>query len=85
MLVDGTSRFMWAVLLPTKGAVAGTIKQVHVAVEKESGRKLRVLRSNNGGEFTAVEFPAYCADEDIQCHFSAPYSPQQNGVVERRN
>ena len=44
----------------------------------ESSRKLRVLRTDNGGEFTA-----YCADEGS--HYSAPYSPQQNGVVERRN
>ena len=34
---------------------------------------------------TAAEFVAYCADEGIQRHFSAPYTPQQNGVVERRN
>ena len=34
---------------------------------------------------TAAEFAAYCADEGIQRHYSAPYSPQQNGVVERRN
>jgi transposase InsO family protein len=33
----------------------------------------------------AVEFAAYCADEGVTRHFSAPYTPQQNGVVERRN
>jgi transposase InsO family protein len=37
------------------------------------------------GEFTATEFAAYCADEGIQRKNSTPYSPQQNGVVERRN
>ncbi|WVZ54330.1 LOW QUALITY PROTEIN: hypothetical protein U9M48_005142 [Paspalum notatum var. saurae] len=51
----------------------------------ECGRKLRVLRTDNGGEFTAAEFASYCADEGIRRHYSAPYSPQQNGVVERRN
>jgi transposase InsO family protein len=44
-----------------------------------------VLRTDNGGEFTATEFATYCADEGIQRHFSAPYTPQQNGVVERCN
>ena len=39
-----------------------------------------MLRTDNGGEFTA-----YCTDEGIHRHFSAPYTPQQNGVVERRN
>jgi hypothetical protein len=44
-----------------------------------------VLRTDNGGEFTAAEFTAYYADEGITQHFLAPYTPQQNGVVERRN
>ena len=44
-----------------------------------------MLRTDNGGEFTATEFTAYCADEGIQRHFSASYTPQQNGVVEHRN
>ena len=42
---------------------------------EECGRKLRVLRTNNGGEFTAAEFAVYCADERIQRHFSALYTP----------
>jgi transposase InsO family protein len=58
---------------------------VRVAAEAECGRKLRVLRTDNGGEFTAAEFASYCADEGVQRHYSASYSPQQNGVVERRN
>jgi hypothetical protein len=44
-----------------------------------------VLHTDNGGEFTAAEFASYCADGGVQRHYSAPYSPQQNGVVERRN
>ena len=83
LLVD-VSRYMWAVLFDTKAAAADTIK-VHQAAAQECSRKLRVLRTNNGGEFMATEFVAYCADEGIQRHFSAPYTPQQNGVVERRN
>jgi hypothetical protein len=84
LLVDDTSRFMWAVLLLTKGAAVDAIKQVQAAVEKESSHKLWVLRIDNGGEFTAAEFSAYCANEGIQRHFSL-YSPQQNGDVEHRN
>ena len=32
-----------------------------------------------------AKFASYYVDEGIQCHYSAPYSPQQNGVIERRN
>jgi hypothetical protein len=44
-----------------------------------------VLRTDNGGKFTATEFAAYCVDDGIQRHNSEPYSPHQNGVVECQN
>ena len=49
------------------------------------GHKLWVLHTDDGGKFTTAEFAANCADEGIQHHYSVPYSPQQNSVVERRN
>jgi transposase InsO family protein len=85
LLVDDVSRYMWAVILDTKGATANAIKHIQAVAENESGSKLRVLRTDNGDEFTSAEFASYCADEGIQRHFSLPYSPQQNGVAERRN
>ena len=83
LLIDNVSRYMWAVLLDTKAAAADAIKR-HQAAAEECCRKLQVLRTDNGGEFTASEFVAYCTDEGIKRHY-APYSPLQNGVVERRN
>jgi hypothetical protein len=44
-----------------------------------------VFGTNRGGEFTAGEFMDWCADRGIKCHLTAPYSPQQNGVIEHRN
>jgi transposase InsO family protein len=85
LLIDDATRYMWVVLLTTKSEASSAIKSIQAATEKECGRKLRVLRTDNGGEFTAAEFATYCADEGITRHFSAPYTPQQNGVVERRN
>ena len=61
------------------------IKKFKMRAEAEIGKKLRVLRTDRGGEFTSVEFAAYCADQGVARHHTAPYSPQQNGVVERRN
>jgi len=85
LLVDDATRFMWVSLLTAKSATADAIKRVQAEAEKVCERKLRVLRTDNGREFTAAEFADYCADEGITRHYSAPYSPQQNGVVERRN
>jgi transposase InsO family protein len=48
--VDDATRYMWLTLLSTKGDAASTIK---VAAELEVGRPLRVVRTDNGGEFIA--------------------------------
>ena len=86
ILVDDVSRYMWAILLDTKAAASEAIKR-HQAATEECGRKLCVLCMNNGGEFMAAEFAAYCADYGIQRHYSAPYTPQQtvsSSVATRR-
>jgi transposase InsO family protein len=61
------------------------MRRAQAAAEVECNRKLGVLHTDNGGEFTVAEFASYCADEGVQRHYSASYSPQQNGIVERRN
>jgi transposase InsO family protein len=85
LLVDDATRYMWVVLLTAKSEASSAIKPIQTAAEKECRRKLRVLRIDNRGEFTMAEFTAYCVDEGITRHFSAPYTPHQNGMVERRN
>jgi transposase InsO family protein len=85
LLVDDLSRYMWVVVLGSKGEATNAIRRVQAAVEAECGRKLRLLRTDNGGESTAAEFVSYCANEGVRCHYSTPYNPQQNGAVERHN
>jgi transposase InsO family protein len=75
LLVDDATRYMWVVLLTAKSEASSAIKRIQAAVEKECGRKLRVLRTDNGGEFMVAEFVTYCADEGVTRHFSAPYTP----------
>nr|GEX20160.1 copia-type polyprotein [Tanacetum cinerariifolium] len=57
----------------------------HAMVEKEKGLKIKSMRSNRGGEFLSKEFNKFCEDNRIRRFLTAPYSPQQNGVVERKN
>jgi transposase InsO family protein len=85
LLVDDATRYMWVALLTTKGAATDIVKHLQALAEKKSGRKLLALRTDNGREFTVSEFAAYCAEEGIERHYSAPYSPQQNDIMERRN
>ncbi|GJY21037.1 zinc finger, CCHC-type containing protein [Tanacetum coccineum] len=51
----------------------------------EMRMKLRMLRTDRGGEFTSNEFTKYCKENGVARQLTAPYSPQQNGVVEKRN
>jgi hypothetical protein len=73
LLVDDLSRYMWVVILGSKGEAVNATRRTQAAAEAECG------------EFTTAEFTSYCTDEGIQRHYSASYSPQQNGIVERRN
>ena len=54
-------------------------------VENQYGRKLKILRYENGGEHVKYEFIQYFVDVGIQSQHSIPYTPQQNGVSERKN
>jgi hypothetical protein len=54
-------------------------------VEKESGKQVKALRSDNGGEYISNEFKDFCSKEGIQRELITPHNPQQNGVVERKN
>jgi transposase InsO family protein len=85
LLVDDYSRYMWVCLLPTKDAAAEAIKRVQAAAERKTGKKLLALRTDRGGEFAATDFIEYCAHLGVRRELTAPYTPQQNGVVERRN
>jgi transposase InsO family protein len=54
-------------------------------VEKESGKQVKALRSDNGGEYISNEFKDFCSREGIRRELIAPHNPQQNVVIERKN
>jgi uncharacterized protein YbcV (DUF1398 family) len=67
---------MWLQLLTSKSEAAEAIKKFKARAEAESSKKLRVLRTDRGGEFTFVEFAAYYAEEGVVRHHTVPYTPQ---------
>jgi hypothetical protein len=85
LLVDDLSMYMWVATIPSKDRAAAAIKDIQKWAEGESGLKLKALRTDRGGEFTATEFTEYCATEGVRRQHTAPYSPQQNDIVKRRN
>jgi transposase InsO family protein len=83
LLVDDSSRYMWLRTVRSKDQAAVAIKQFQQVAEAETGTKLHTFRSDRGGEFTFVEFTEYCVEQVVRWQLTAPYLPQQNGVVER--
>lgn len=85
VLIDDHSRYMWTILMKEKSEAFTKFKLFKAVVEQESGASIKTFRTDRGGEFTSHEFQDFCKKEGIKRHLTAPYSPQQNGVVERRN
>ena len=83
--VDDKSRYVWAYMLKSKNEVFTKFRIWKAMVERSTGRKLKVLRSDNGGEYTSGEFDQYLKSEGIRHELTVPKSPQQNGVAERLN
>jgi transposase InsO family protein len=60
-------------------------KKFKVMVEKVTGRHIKAVRSDRGGEYTSTAFIEYYEEQGIRRFLTAPYSPQQNGVAERKH
>ena len=54
-------------------------------VEKDTSKKVKALRSDNGGEYVSNEFKNFFEKEGIRQDLTTPHNPQQNGVAERKN
>ena len=85
VLIDDYSRYMWSILLQDKSEAFEKFKRFKTMVEGETRETIKTFRTDRGGEFTSTEFNAFCEATGINRHLTAPYSPQQNGVVECRN
>lgn len=83
--MDDYSGIIWVYLLKSKDQAFDAFKKFRIQVETSSGKKVKIFRSDRGGEFMSSKFISYCDETGIVRQFTAPYTPQQNGVVERRN
>ncbi|KAH9782974.1 hypothetical protein KPL71_009140 [Citrus sinensis] len=75
----------WVYPIKKKSDVFLVFKEYKARLELESSKKIKCLRTDNGGEYTDGEFLAFCKQEGIQRQFTVAYAPQQNGVAERMN
>jgi transposase InsO family protein len=82
-LVDNASRCCATYLLKNKSDALGRFMDFVRSAERQSGKKLKIFRSDNGGEFTGRAFKDFLSDNGIAHQLSVPRTPQQNGVAER--
>ena len=93
---DDYSRYATVYFIKSKSEVLSKFQEYVNSVEKHTGHQImklnilaeddvKVLRSDNGGEYTSNNFAKFCGEKGISHEFTVPYCPQQNGVAERMN
>ncbi|CAM8991569.1 unnamed protein product [Rhodiola kirilowii] len=83
--IDDYSRKVWIYFMSNKSETLSYFKLYKSHVEKESGAMITGLRTDRGGEFTSNEFRCFCEEAGIKRQLTAAFTPQQNGVAERKN
>ena len=83
--IDDFSRMCQVYFLRSKADVFNVFRKFKVFVELQSDYKIKMLRSDRGGECTSIEFQKFYADMGMGRQLTISYTPQQNGVAERRN
>ncbi|TYK21571.1 gag/pol protein [Cucumis melo var. makuwa] len=83
--VDDYSRYGHVYLIQNKSDSFEKFKVYEAKVENESGKTIKTFRSDRGGEYMDLRFQDYLIEYGIQSQLSAPSTPQQSGVSERRN
>ncbi|GAU34012.1 hypothetical protein TSUD_212730 [Trifolium subterraneum] len=79
------TRKTWIYFLHEKSEALDCFKKFKTLVEKQSNCALLCLRTDRGGEFTSNTFNEFCSTQGIKRQLTAVYTPQQNGVSERKN
>jgi hypothetical protein len=83
--IDDYSHKTWIYFLKYKDEVFNKFKEFKALIENISKRKIKIRRSDNGGEYTSKELVKFCRDVGIKRELATPYNPQQNDVAERKN
>lgn len=84
-IIDDHSRKIFMYPLESKAEVLKIFKNFTELAEKQTGKRLKALRSDNGKEYVNRSFETFCQERGIIHEKTTPYNPQQNGVAERYN
>ena len=82
--IDDSTRYCYVYLLRSKDEAIEVFKHYKNEVENQLSRKIKAIRSDRGGEYESP-FESLCSEHGIIHQTTAPYSPQSNGIAERKN
>ena len=85
VIVDDFSRFTWVKFLAHKSETLTIFQEFFNKIEHGNVNKICSIRTDHGGEFDNNAFSDFCRHQGIEHLFSSPRTPEQNGVVERKN
>ena len=85
VIVEDYSRWSWVKFLKSKDVSYDVFSKFYIQIQSEKELKILKVRSDYGGEFENEPFEILCEKHGIIHEFSSPRTPQQNGVVERKN
>ncbi|KAK1618092.1 hypothetical protein QYE76_023609 [Lolium multiflorum] len=85
VIVDDYSRYTWVYFLKTKDETQQIFIDFATEVQCQHNLLIMAIRSDNGSEFKNYTLNDFLSDEGIRHQYSAAYTPQQNGVAERKN
>ena len=85
VVVDDFSRYTWINFIREKSDVFDVFKDLCKRIQREKESCVIRIRSDHGKEFENQKFDEFCSSEGIKHEFSSPITPQQNGIVERKN
>jgi len=85
VIVYDYSRWTWVKFLKNKDCAYDVFSNFCTQIQSEKEMKILKIRSDHGGEFENEPFETFCEKHGIVHEFSSPKTPQQNGVVERKN
>nr|GEW58920.1 putative ribonuclease H-like domain-containing protein [Tanacetum cinerariifolium] len=85
VVIDDFSRFSWTFFLKSKDETSRILRNFITEIENIKDLKVKIIKSDNGGEFRNKEIDEFCSKKGIKREFSNARTPQQNGVVKRRN
>ena len=85
VIFDDFSRYTWVEFLREKSEACEKLEILCKKLQNEKRASIVKIRSDHRKEFENARFDLFCAKNGIEREFSAPKTPQQNGVVERKN